>query len=329
MIDVQADQVMLVRLSEEDYRNISFLDQRIITPQLPRQLVEWDEVAAISLPKLPKPLYIFHIGHVGSTLISRLLGEHENVLALREPAILRQFSEMKLADSNRQWDNQRFEHRLTEVGRWLSRAFQHDQRALVKASSFVSPLAADLLGADGDGLFLRLSLKRYMQTILAGEAPVQEAETLASTRLLRLNKMVGQDIAELSTLSLYQKVTLNWLCEMTSLTRTQHNCRDANIKWMDFDDFLGHPVEQLQVAASHFGLEMPVAQAMSLINSPIMTSYSKAPEHDYSPSLREELLQESDRTHADGIRGALLWAEKLAKQHKPIEQAMEQAEKSL
>ncbi|MGC8517731.1 MAG: hypothetical protein ACP5P4_04285, partial [Steroidobacteraceae bacterium] len=33
--------------------------------------------------------YIFHIGHVGSTLISRILGEHPGFHAVREPALLR------------------------------------------------------------------------------------------------------------------------------------------------------------------------------------------------------------------------------------------------
>ena len=33
--------------------------------------------------------WIFHIGHVGSTLISRLLGELEGVLSVREPRSLR------------------------------------------------------------------------------------------------------------------------------------------------------------------------------------------------------------------------------------------------
>ncbi len=151
LMDLETDQVMLTRLSEQDYRQISFLDQRIITPQLPRQLVGWDEIAAITLSDLPKPQYIFHIGHVGSTLISRLLGEHENVLALREPALLRQFSEQYVAghSTDAQWENVEFRDRLNQVQRWLSRTFDSNQRVMIKASSFVSPLAELLMLAGG------------------------------------------------------------------------------------------------------------------------------------------------------------------------------------
>ncbi|MEL7190174.1 MAG: hypothetical protein AAGK17_11525, partial [Pseudomonadota bacterium] len=39
--------------------------------------------------------FIFHIGHVGSTLLARLLGEAPDTLALREPQLLRQFAELK------------------------------------------------------------------------------------------------------------------------------------------------------------------------------------------------------------------------------------------
>ena len=94
LVDLPSDQVLLSHLTEGDYRKASFLDQRIITPQLQRQLVPWSELSAVDMLQTAKPQYIFHIGHVGSTLLSRLLGEIDEILALREPQLLRTLCEI-------------------------------------------------------------------------------------------------------------------------------------------------------------------------------------------------------------------------------------------
>ena len=57
-----------------------------------------------------------------------------------------------------------------------------------------------------------------------------------------------------------------------------------------------------------------------------MTRYSKAPEHDYSPSLREQLLAEAAQIHADDIRQTLLWVDQLAQRFPEVAAARAQAE---
>src|SRR3546814_20118484 len=42
----------------------------------------------------PRPDFIFHIGHVGSTLVSRLLAEVGDALPLREPMLLRALAQV-------------------------------------------------------------------------------------------------------------------------------------------------------------------------------------------------------------------------------------------
>ncbi|GAB5488720.1 MAG: hypothetical protein Pars2KO_22900 [Parasphingorhabdus sp.] len=327
-VDVNADQVILVRLSEEDYRNISFLDQRIITPQLPRQVVDWEEIAAIPISEQSQPHYIFHIGHVGSTLISRLLGEHQTILALREPAILRQISDLRVTNNEQAaaWNRDNFVDRLNKTQNWLSRSFHPNQTVMIKASSFVSPLAENLLGNSGKALFLYTSFERYLQTILAGEASIREADALVDLRLLRVNRYLEHDQINKSDLSPVQKIGLGWICEMTTLTRAFDNLKQATIRWMDFDSFLSDPTAQLKIATDHFDLEISTQNIADLVSGPIMNSYSKAPEYDYSPSLREDLLAEAAQNHFQAIRDTMHWIEKMAKDHKAIARAMEQVE---
>lgn len=327
LADLQKEQVLLSTMSEAAFRQASFLDQRIFTPDLQRQVVSWADIASVPLATLPKPQYIFHIGHVGSTLISRLLGDIDSILALREPAILRQLADVRINNpAEIGWTGDEHAKRLDQVEQWLSRTFHPDQRVMIKASSFVSPLAHDLLTGSGTALFLFASRERYLQTILAGDASKQEAAALTELRLKRLEQHCGQTVGTKETLTLAQTAALGWLCEMVTLCDADAHCPNANIMWMDFDHFLSQPASQLQVAADHFGKSLPLAQAESLVSGPIMTSYSKAPEYDYSASLREELLAEAAQIHADGIRQTLLWIDQLARQHPKVVAAIATAE---
>lgn len=327
LADFQQDQLLLSTMTEEAYRAASFLDQRIITPSLARQLVTWAEVAAIDLPTAPKPQYIFHIGHVGSTLISRLLGELETVLALREPPILRQLAEIYVTrPAAIRWDDGEFTRRLAMVESWLSRRFLDQQRVMIKASSFVSPLARQILAAGGDALFLCAGLERYLQTILAGEASQQEAAALADLRLLRLAKY-DITIGDKMSLSAAQLAVLGWLTEMMTLCDTANHCPAASILWRDFDHFLAAPESQLIRIGAHFGRDISAERAAALISSKIMHSYSKAPEYDYSRQLREDTLAEAAQLHADDISKTLLWVEKLSQQSPLLAQALAHADK--
>ncbi len=329
LLDLPSDQILLSHLSEQEYHKASFLDQRIFTPQLKRQLVPWSVVSQISLPEMPSPQYIFHIGHVGSTLLSRLLGDIDTVLALREPQILRTLTEISRMDGapHSPWSPEIYRARLSRIIHWLSRSYHTKQRVMIKASSFVSEIASQLLGDNQDALFLYAPLERYLPTILAGEASIQETHALAGDRLLRLNKHLGEAPANLWDLSLAQRATLSWLCEMTSLRDAEKKSKSANILWMDFEDFLVAPAAQLRKAAGHFNHALSEEAATKLISGPIMSSYSKAPEHDYSPDLRKELLMEASQNHADDIGAAMLWAKKLADKYPQIADIMTLAEK--
>src|SRR5688572_12345833 len=94
-LDAATDRVQLLELDEGGYRAASFLDQRVIPPGVELATSAWREIADAMPAEARRDVqYIFHIGNVGSTLISRLLGEIPAVFALREPLLLRVFAAM-------------------------------------------------------------------------------------------------------------------------------------------------------------------------------------------------------------------------------------------
>ena len=86
-LDLVRNAVLLLSLDSNRYRQASFLDDRILGPGVKGAWITSDQaVAALSQVKCARPLhFIFHTGHVGSTLISRLLDDTGELLPLREP----------------------------------------------------------------------------------------------------------------------------------------------------------------------------------------------------------------------------------------------------
>lgn len=288
----------------------------------PQRQMQWAECANLAAQGSIRDdaQFIFHIGHVGSTLIARLLGEANDTLALREPQILRQFAELKALRGlpHSPVSPQRFDERLALGLQWLSRTFRNDQRALVKATSFASDLAPEILGKTRKALFLTVSPERYLQTILAGENSRQELAALSGTRLERLHRQLGAAPFKLWELDEATRAALAWACEMTALEAA---CTD-NVMWVDFDQFLEAPAEQLHGIASFLDIALSHEQADALVAGPLMQQYSKAPEHGYSPQLREDVLAGAARERASDIRGAMAWIEEAARNHPAIAQAL-------
>ena len=81
-------------------------------------------------------MWIFHIGHCGSTLLSRLLPAIAPLLPVREPAVLRTLAESRRASGNPRGRGDDERSRLFELMVSLvARSYRPDQTALIKAAS--------------------------------------------------------------------------------------------------------------------------------------------------------------------------------------------------
>jgi hypothetical protein len=301
-LDLAADALLFVRLDEAALRAAGFLDQRVLAMAGPRHAVPWNAVSAAPTAEARRDLqYIFHIGHVGSTLVSRLLGELPDVSALREPLLLRQFAEA-LGDGR--WGGGEAA-RLEALTALLSRTFRPQQRALVKATSFTSEIADRLVPACGRALFLYVPPRAYIEAILGGDASRQELAMLTPSRIARLARRCPGLALDPERLGEAQKAAVGWACEMTSLARSAAALGRDRVLWVDFDRFLDAPGETLAAAAAFLGHALEPAQAEALCAGPLMRRYSKALEYEYSPGLRREVLADARRRFGRDIDAAL------------------------
>jgi hypothetical protein len=327
-LDLARDAVVFLRLSRADYERASFLDARLLTPQTSSRALPWTQVAtAIDAARLGERCgFIFHIGHVGSTLMSRLIGAHACAFSLREPLILRTFAQLGGEPGVQPpgWQQDEFDARLTACLKLLSRTFETRQLAIVKATSFVSELAARLLSRAPapKALMMSVSPESYIATILGGANSRQEATVLAPSRLLRLHRRIGSEAWQLTSLSEGEVLALSWACEMSALAQAA-NSAHAGVCQVDFDQFLANPTPILSSVLRHFDLEVAANEVRALIDGPDMRRYSKAPEHAYDAALRRDVLNAARAAHGAEIRRGLAWLDRAAARFAPLREAIQ------
>lgn len=313
-LDPSSDRVRVVEMDNEAYRSASFLDDRMLQKPHFAGIVPWSSVAeAVPADARSDARWIFHIGHVGSTLVARLLGEIGGVLAVREPRILRDVA-MLPAQSRRDY--------VGPLARLLSRTFGPDDVALVKATSFVSEIADELVPQGQRALFMYAGPRAYIASILAGENSVKELAALAPSRAERMSDRVfgvgGSSPAHAAAAA--------WACEMTALELAADKMRDRTIAWADFDLMLADMPSALTEAARTFGFAAPADRIHSIATGPLMRRYSKALDHEYSPSLRRDLIAEAEAAHRADIDSALEMLQSAAEQSPLLARALERAQ---
>jgi hypothetical protein len=311
-LDASSGMVRVVEMSPDSYRSASFLDDRMLQEQHFAGIVPWASVAeAIPGDARRDARWIFHIGHVGSTLLARLLGEIEGILSVREPRFLRDAAMLGNAD--------RADY-TAPAQALFSRTFGEDETALVKATSFVSEIADELVPEGQRALFMFATPPNYIGSILAGPNSVQELAALAPSRAQRMKGRVSlppqRNAAEAAAAA--------WACEMTALESAAERMPDRQIAWADFDAILGDMEGELARIAAFFGF--PTGRIESIAAGPLMNRYSKATEYEYSPRLRRDLIAEAEAANRADLDGALAMLQSAAENSPLLERALRRAE---
>ena len=321
-VDLTRQAILFLRLDETAFRQASFLDDRILSPQSQGRWVSFAEMEPWlplldSPPRPRQPLrFIFHSGHVGSTLISRLLDDIGDVLGLREPLPLR-----TLAAACGELDAA---HALVGPAQWKSllhfhlacwsRGYPDTRNVIVKATSSASQCCEPVLDMlpEARAIFLNLRPEPYLATLLAGENSPIDLRGQAQDRMKRLLRVAPTLDRPLSALSLGEIAAMTWTVETMTHHAAVRRFAGRTLR-VDFDAFLAAPVEALRKICAHFQLPASDAYFDGIDASPTLTRYSKAPEHAYTPDLRHRILIESRAQNAAEIGKGMRWIEKQAR----------------
>jgi len=317
-VDLVRGRVLVIRMDARGYRAASFLDDRILAPGTQGAWLPGNAASqAARQAQGRKPLhFIFHVGHVGSTLLSRLLDETGAVLGLREPLPLR-----TLADAAGELDRpesllsrSQFDGLLDMLLALWSRGYEATRAVVVKATSSAGRLAPVILArAHGArAVYLGLRAEPYLATLLAGANSAIDLRGHGPGRMRRLLAGGPLPVAPLHALGRGELAALGWLVE--SLAQAQAAAASgARVLALDFDAMLADLRGSLSRVLGHFDLPRDDTVLEALLGSGVLGRYSKAPELPYSAQERESRLALARREERAEIARGLDWLGRLAR----------------
>jgi hypothetical protein len=315
-LDPTQGMVRLIAMNRESYRAASFLDDRMLQVPVDAQIVPWTTIEAATAGDMRSDArWIFHIGHVGSTLVSRLLGEIRGVLGIREPRLLRDLA-LTPAEIRQRY--------IAPVPKLMSRTFAEFEVTCVKATSWASEIAPELVPPGERALFMYATPRNYIASILAGENSVKELRILVQSRADRMTDRVSG--LEDQQRNDAHRAAAAWACEMTSIESAAERMADRQIEWADFDRMLADMPKAIGRAADHFGFAAEPVEIEAIAKGPLMQRYSKALEYDYSPALRRDLIAEADAIHRRDIDSALAMLQSASEKSPLLARALARAE---
>ncbi|HKV97197.1 MAG TPA: hypothetical protein VJR90_06915 [Gammaproteobacteria bacterium] len=318
-LDLVNKRGLVLRVSEKLYRDASFLDDRMFTPQMEGYWFPLDAlVETLDGLAPPSSHFIFQVGHCGSTLISRLLAELPGNLPIREPMSLltlamtrRELGRPSSWVSKTQWQ-QYFEL----ATRALARTFRPGDRTVIKVTSTAGNLL-EALPTDAQHspwmLLLYIRLESLLAVMLRSPSLRDSIHASSPAWTTDFCRLTGRDDLRLANLDDAQQVALKWLTLMLLFDRTVKAVPEQ-ARLLNFDDFLKNPAEKLTGVADHFRLKPSAGQIGKLVSGPLMHSYSKIPTQAFDPGQRAQELRDACRQFHDEIQNGLNWAEKLCRE---------------
>lgn len=298
-IDPSADQAWVLHFDRDDYFRASFLDQRALQH---REVSGWkvsgaeldEAVAPAAPPPLARLQWLFHIGHCGSTLVSRLLDLVPGTLGLREPLPLLTLAHERDASRVRRW--------LPRVRQLLARGFADTRAVVVKPTSVVTALADRLLPEGGYACLLWVDLETWLATMLRAEALVDAS---LATEQVRGSARPSHAPAETAA----QRLARLWLGEqMRWLELAVRPDTGPRLVDLDFAEVLADPTAATARLAGHFGLPVPADLDVRIAESGVLRRYAKSIAQPFDASTRQAELSQALGRHASAIAAGLRWA---------------------
>ncbi len=315
-IDWSNGTAVMVQMSPAEFERAAVLDQRAFSGRPQAQQVALADLSAraAALPDRPLGL-VFHVGHCGSTLLSRLLGALPGGFGLREPLPFRDLA-AAWAEREQPWAL-RSPGGCRQDQAWLRRIWARRPAtaalSVVKATSFCSVLAADWLEtfAGDAAVCLTVSPETYLASIFVHDGYMADIHGSARTRLCSALERFSAPPPAMHALAPGPRVALSYACDAinhaAALTwspdRTRH---------VDFDAYLADPLERLSDLAAFFGLPASEAEVAAVLAGAIAGRYSKAEGYPFGSGERSARLAEARARRTADIREGLAWLDDFA-----------------
>ncbi len=310
-LDLVTRRTLMLEIDRRRYHESPFLDDRMIDDRTTGFWTGLDTLPPVQAPRSAR--WLFHIGHCGSTLLSRLLPAVCPLLPVREPPPLRTLAEARrlLGGALSRLDPTGWKQLLRTFAGLYSRTYDDGANALIKPSSDCVNLVQAVLeeNADSRAVLMYQSLETYLATMLVGPDPRPDIEGHSVSRLMDLHDFLNdRESLRLYELAPVQRVVVSWVAGVSSLHQALRCC-GKRVRFLDFDAFVREPARGLVSLAEFLAAPADETRVRQVLDGPLMRTYAKAPEYRFSPSDRERQLAENRRRSSREIDEGLRWAD--------------------
>jgi hypothetical protein len=330
-LDLPRGQARLVPMDEGGYRASAFLDARARRADPLDLLVPLSGLVRQVLAGAPAPRpvhYLFHSGHCGSTLVSRMLGELPGLFALREPPPLLLLAQIRrhLGRPGMGVTAEQWELLFRLVTALLARTWRAGERALVKPTSHANNLIPRLLGAhpDNRAVLLHLDFEAHLAVMTRPRNQPESEQALRDARWLDWCVLTGQPPSPPPPLDAGERAALVWLLQMTEMGEAlQDPALAPRLLPLHFAQWRADPAAQLARCAEWFGAAPTPAQVEAVVQGPIPRTDAKDPAqaHDEAQHARE--LAATAAANAAAIERGRVFARQAVAQHPRLRAAWE------
>jgi hypothetical protein len=307
-LDLERARVLLVRLDEQSRDAAAFLDDRVLVQGVEAYWIPLERWLEFPRDPQARTDWIFHIGHCGSTLLTRLMQHWPDVSMLREPGALRDVAAWSVG-------------KRVDAGRLLERLAcdwaraSQESRTVVKATSSCNVLVEAALGlhAANRAIWLDMAAEPWLATLLKSADSVRDA--IAATPE-RARWVAGDDhrlVQELLALPPVRQCAFGWHVEEQRREKLLAGSHGPRVLHLDFDRLLDDPESTLRRVAAH--LDLDPARVSDAMASPWWRRYSKSAAHAYDAHAREADLRLARERQGDAITDALRWLDTWRTRH--------------
>jgi len=313
-------------MDEAAYRASSFLGgSRLVTPGGEEFQVPLAALVQRHATNNGPMHFLFHIGHCGSTLLSRMLGEIPGLFSLREPRPLMSLAQYRrcLSRPGYRLTEQEWREYLHAVLALLSRTWDDHDIALVKPNSHSNnQMTEELEWASGRVLLLQVGLETWLATVLK----LDKRDELRHFSELRIADLRDRfpDVALPPTQSISdaERAAITWLTQMLEFHEAGKRFGERCLR-VDFDQFLEQPGESLARITHHLAVETDgrtIDHAVSLLAD----RHAKHPDQAYGTARRTAELAQTRERFAAEISAAQTLIQSLRDEHPALAAAAQE-----
>lgn len=305
-----------LKVSDDTYEQSIFLDSRIKGAMDQMICFSSEEVddflRELKINQDKSLVNIFHISHVGSTFLSKLLGSLDEIKVLREPNILKNFTREYFKLKNASSEYKKYELNSLLQGIIKSFLCGSEPKVLIKhtSSNLNLPLSGVNLGhISQKEILLFTSLQSFISHSITSAALSEDAKENASFRLDQLNKICFSNSFDLSDLEYLKIVSLTWMVELLKIIARKSSNKSALL--INFDEcFTDVNKEQTMTNILSYIFDGDLSKLQSIMNLKHWNVNSKNGT-EFSFNTRKDTIKINKLSAINDIERALNWVENL------------------